>query len=358
MPDPIVVALTGGGTAGHVSPHLALLPLLKSRGHSFFYIGSNGIEKEMITAVGVEFHQITTGKLRRYFSIQNLIDVFKVTLGICQAFFILRKKNPSVVFSKGGFVSVPVAVAARLLGIPVVSHESDLTPGLATKIIEKFAKKILYSFPETKKYFPNGRAELVGTPIRAELFAGVRDRGLALCGFEVSDNSPVILVSGGTQGAQKINETLKIILPDLLKRYRVIHLTGRGKSIEFTDPRYKSFEFVSKELPDIYACSSFVIGRAGANFIFEFLSLRLPMLLIPLEVGSRGDQVYNAEAFERQGWANVLREADISSVKITSAIDALVAGREAFLAAQSKYDGKFAAEKILDILEGIAEKSD
>jgi len=354
MPKALVIALTGGGTAGHVSPHLALLPALQSRGHSVFYIGSAGIEREMMVGAGVEFHQIQTGKLRRYFSIQNFIDLFKVFWGTLQAAKVLAHRRPNIVFSKGGFVSVPVAIAARLLGIPVVSHESDLTPGLATKIISRFARRILYTFPESGKYLDPQTSELVGTPVRSELYLGSRERGFQVCGFQDQDTSPVILVTGGSQGAQRINETLKMSLPDLLQRYRVVHLTGKGKSIGFEHPRYKAFEFVSGELADIFAIADIVIGRAGANSIFEFLSLNKPMLLIPLELGSRGDQIHNAEAFERQGWAEVLRESDISSVRFLAAIDALTANSQTIKQTQAAFDGRSAVEKILAVIESLA----
>lgn len=354
MPDSLVIALTGGGTAGHVSPHLALMPSLIGRGHRVFYIGSVGIERDMMKNAGVEFHQIMSGKLRRYFSVQNFFDLFKVICGTFQAFGVLRRQKPNVVFSKGGFVSVPVALAAWVMRIPVVTHESDMTPGLATKIIERFAKRILYTFPETGRHFRPAIAEHVGTPVRSELFSGSRESGFRLCGFAEKELLPVILVAGGSQGAQRINETLKIVLPELLERYRIVHLTGKGKGIGFAHPRYKAFEFVTGELADILAITDVVIARAGANSIFEFLSLKKPMLLIPLEVGSRGDQVHNAEAFQRQGWARILRESEVSSVRFLAAVEELLAGKDDILQRQANFNGRQATERVVMALESCA----
>ena len=346
------VCLTGGGTAGHVTPHFALLPAMRERGWQIFYVGSAGLERKLVEDQGVEFHTIATGKLRRYASWQNLVDIFKVGVGCLQAFWLLWRKKPDVLFSKGGFVAVPVAWAAWVLGIPVISHESDVTPGLANRLIKPVAKKLLYTLPDTGKYL-GSNAEQVGTPIRSQLFAGDKSLGRKLCGFTRED-LPTILVMGGSQGAQRINESLLAILPWLLEKALVVHLTGAGKGINFTHPNYRSFEFVSSEMKDIYALADFVISRAGANSLFEILALRKPMLLIPLEQGSRGDQVINAASFERQGWAKVLREKDLNPESFKSAIHELMNSGDSMKKAQSAHDSTGAADRIIATLSEAA----
>lgn len=351
----ITVCLTGGGTAGHVTPHFALLPGLAARHWGCFYIGSAGLEKPLVEARGIPFYVISTGKLRRYLSVKNFVDLFKVALGAVQAALIFLKRRPDIVFSKGGFVAVPVAAAAWALRIPVVSHESDLTPGLATKLIAPLAKKIVFTFAETRPHLP-ASAEQVGTPIRPELFAGDRARGLAFCGFE-NEDLDTFLVMGGSQGAQKINDGLKAILPELVKSARVIHLTGPGKEIGFSHPRYKAFEFVRDEMKDVLAAVDFVVSRAGANSIFEFLALKKPMLLIPLDRDqSRGDQIVNAEAFAKAGWAHVLREKDLNAANLTVALERLRAAAGDLRTKQNSFDGRDAADKILRVLERVIQK--
>lgn len=345
---PFKVCLTGGGTAGHVTPHFALVPEFDRLSWTYYYIGSKGIEKELVTSRGIRFHTIATGKLRRYFSVQNALDVFKVLVGCVQAFFILLFNRPQVVFSKGGYVAVPVALAARVLGIPVVSHESDVTPGLATKIIAKFARRMIFTFPATGKHL-GPSAVHTGTPVRRELFAGDVRAGLRLCGFN-DDKRAVILVMGGSQGALKINQALEKILPALVKKYRIIHLTGAGKGLAFSDPSYKGFEFLKEELADVLALADVVVSRSGANSIFEFLALRKPMLLIPLEEGSRGDQVLNAEEFLKSGWARVLREKDLTAERFLSDIESLIADKDTIRTAQQRFDGAGSAGQIIDVL--------
>ena len=308
-----VIALTGGGTAGHVMPHLAMLDDLNKNGYKLFYIGSNGIEKDIISSESLEYVQIASGKLRRYWSFQNFLDIFKVIFGTLQSVAILLRRKPRLVYSKGGFVSVPVAVAAWILRIPVISHESDYNPGLANKIISRFAKKIFYSFPETKKFLPSEKAVFTGIPVRQILFQGDKAKGYERCGFS---EGKTILVMGGSLGAQKINDALLEALPQLVDRYQVAHITGKGKGIPFEHPRYKSFEFISEGLEDIFAIADVIVSRAGANSIFEFLALRKIMLLIPLEQGSRGDQVLNANCFADRGWAQILLEKDLSPERL------------------------------------------
>ena len=362
MPNPtaaqktrmVRVCLTGGGTAGHVTPHFALLKGIKERGWDVFYVGSKGLEKPLVEAQGIPFYEVSAGKLRRYLSVENLLDVFRIVIGLFQAVKILSKKKPQVIFSKGGFVAVPVAMAAWILRIPVVSHESDLTPGLANKLIAPFAKKILFTFPETKKFLPDTSVR-VGTPVRAELLTGNAKAGLGLCGFSPEENLPTILVMGGSQGAQRINEALLVILPWLLEKARVIHLTGKGKQLAFRHSRYKAFEFVSTELSDLYALSDYVVSRAGANSIFEILALRKPMLLIPLEIASRGDQVLNAQSFEKDGWAKVLREQNLDPESLKEAILNLLESGNKIRTSQQSYNAGNVPEEILSILSKAAQ---
>ncbi len=348
-PKSVTICLTGGGTAGHVTPHFALLPAFKKLNYKVIYIGSKGLEKPLVEAMGIPFYAIPTGKLRRYFSWQNFLDVFRIVAGLFVALKILLETKPQCVFSKGGFVAVPVAWAAFLLKIPVISHESDLTPGLANRLIKPIATKILYTFPETKLHLPENSV-LVGSPIREELLLGDAHEGLKLCGFPNMER-PTLLVMGGSQGALKINQALEQALSELIKTYNIVHLTGKGKGLNFEDRRYKGFEFLSDELRHIYALSDGVVSRAGANSIFELLALRKPMLLIPLEAGSRGDQILNAESFAREGWAQTLREGSLSSSALIQAIEKLFRESNTIKAAQQRYDSKAAIQKIVAQIE-------
>lgn len=343
------IVLTGGGTAGHVMPNLALVPDLKSAGFEILYVGSKGIESDLIRKAGIPFYQISSGKLRRYLSLENVFDVFRIVLGVLQAILILARLRPSVVFSKGGFVAVPVAVAATLLGIPVVSHESDYSPGLANRIIARFAKKLLYTFPETAKYLPRDKGLFVPSPIRRDLFEGDRQRGRDICSFQ--DNLPVLLVMGGSLGAQRLNDSLLSILPRLIEGFNVVHITGKGKSIAFHHARYCSFEFVGDDLKHIFAATDFVVCRAGSNSIFEMLALKIPMLLVPLELGSRGDQLLNANSFAKKGWADVLNETGMTPDALYQAILSLQAKKDAMRAAQDSANIRGGGKAIVQVLD-------
>lgn len=349
------IVLTGGGTAGHVMPHIAMLPAYRRLGWQLSYIGSIGIEKSLIEKEKLPYYVIQTGKLRRYASWQNVTDVFRILWGFAQSVHLLRKIKPDLVFSKGGFVSVPVACAAWLLRIPVVSHESDLTPGLANRLIAPFCRFLFYAFPDTKAYIKAKESAEAGIPVRPSLFQGDRDRGLQRCGFE--NGIPVLLVMGGSLGAERINRCLQEILPALLLHWQIVHLTGKGKSIPFSHPRYRPFEYVNEGLEDIFACTNAVISRAGANSLFELKALRKPMLLIPLEIGSRGDQLHNARSFERQGWAMVLSEKDLTGETLKAQLERLTEASDRQVAAMSQSqvqdDG---GEAIISILSGLLEK--
>ena len=304
------IVLTGGGTAGHVSPNIALLPYLKEAGYEITYIGSkNGIEKNLIADFGLPYVGISTGKLRRYFDVKNFTDPFRVIHGYREARKFLKKYKPDVVFSKGGFVSVPVVRAAGALHIPCVIHESDMTPGLANKLCFGAAKKICCNFPETLEMLPAGKAVLTGTPIRGELFTGDRDRGLEVCGFTA--DKPVLMVMGGSQGAVSVNNAVRANLPKLLEIFQVVHLCGKGHAEAALDDveGYRQFEYVKEELKNIFAAADLLVSRAGANAICEIVALHKPSLLIPLPTkGSRGDQILNANSFAKQGFCEVLED--------------------------------------------------
>jgi UDP-N-acetylglucosamine--N-acetylmuramyl-(pentapeptide) pyrophosphoryl-undecaprenol N-acetylglucosamine transferase len=306
---PKTIVLTGGGTAGHITPNLALIPLLQERGWQVHYIGSkSGMEKELAGSLpGVAYHGISSGKLRRYLHLRNLTDPFRVLAGTAQALRLIRRLKPLVVFSKGGFVSVPVAYAARLAGVPLVLHESDLSPGLANRLAMRQATRICTTFPETAAKL-GGKARHTGTPIRRALFDGDEARGLALCGFAPS-GLPVLMMMGGSLGSKGINTALRQALPKLLKDFRIIHVCGKGNLDDTLagTAGYAQFEYVNEGLADLLAAASLVVSRAGSNSIFELLALKKPMLLIPLPLSaSRGDQIENAGSFEKQGIACVL----------------------------------------------------
>lgn len=348
------IVLTGGGTAGHVIPHIALLPEFEKRKYSVHYIGTSGIEKDLIAPLNIPFYEISAGKLRRYFSIKNFIDIFKVATGFFQSLFFLVKIRPSVIFSKGGFVSVPVCIAGALLGIPVIVHESDLTPGLANKIVGRFSKKTLYTFPETIKYLEPNSSVYVGSPVRRDIFMGNRSKGFHVSGFKESDPRPVVLIMGGSLGAKSLNEIVLKDLEGILNKYRVVHLTGKGKLTESSRDGYASFEYLGSELKDVFAITSLVVARSGANSIFEFLALRKPMILVPLEAGSRGDQIVNAQSFQKLNYAIVKPEANLLATGLLAAIEELVLKSDQIIKSQMGYNGDLVIENIMAEIEQVA----
>ena len=332
------IILTGGGTAGHVTPNLALLPSLKKAGYEIRYIGSyQGIERKLIEGAGIPYDGISSGKLRRYFDLKNFSDPFRVAKGYFEALRLIRRYKPDVVFSKGGFVAVPVVLAAKHYKVPVIIHESDITPGLANKIAMPSARVICATFPETLQYVPKGKGVHTGTPIRKELFEGEREKGLSACGF--SGEKPVLLMMGGSLGAVKLNDCLREILPELTKTFDIIHLCGKGNLDEALQNRtdYKQFEYVSEGLNDLFAAADFVVSRAGSNSISEFLALKKPSLLIPLSArASRGDQILNAASFEKQGFARVLDEDEMTAETMKKEIFALYENKEKYVVAMEK----------------------
>ena len=349
------IVLTGGGTAGHVTPNIALLPRLREMGYEIYYIGSyDGIEKKLIADYGIPYTGISTGKFRRYFDLKNLSDPFRVVKGIREARAALRKIRPDVVFSKGGFVSVPVVRAAYQLKIPAVCHESDMTPGLANKICIPMATKVCCNFPETVNDLPQNKAILTGTPIREELLSGDRGRALSFTGL--TGKKPVIMVIGGSLGAQAVNEAVRSALPELLKKYEIVHLCGKGKTDESLNGTegYRQYEYIKEELPDLFALSDVAISRAGANAICELLALKKPNLLIPLSAkASRGDQILNARSFEKQGFSAVMEEEEITPDKLVDAVNTLYENRAVYTGAMEKSSSTDAIGVITGLLEEL-----
>jgi len=350
------IVFTGGGTAGHVTPNIALFPAVKEAGYEISYIGSyEGIEKELIIGQGVTYYGISSGKLRRYFDPKNFSDPFKVVKGYFQAKKLLKKLNPNIVFSKGGFVSVPVVMAAKKCKIPCIIHESDITPGLANKLAIPSATKVCANFPETLNYLPKEKAVLTGSPIRKELFTGNKIKGLDFCGFTA--NKPVLLVIGGSTGAASVNNAVRDLLPTLLQQFQVIHLCGKGKTDESYNGRegYVQFEYINKELKDLFAAADVIVSRAGANAICELLALKKPNILIPLSAAaSRGDQILNAESFERQGFSYVLKEEDVTNETLLAAVNEVYENREKYVAAMNESKLNSAIETITEMIKTLS----
>lgn len=349
------IILTGGGTAGHVTPNIALLPSLREAGYEVRYVGSlNGIEKKLMEDCGVPYFGIETGKLRRYFDPKNFSDPFRVIRGCFQARKYLKQYQPDVLFSKGGFVSVPVVRAAASLKIPCIIHESDMTPGLANKLCIPVARKVCCNFPETLDCLPTDKAVLTGTPIRADLLHGERSRGLELCGFD--ESKPVLLVIGGSLGASSVNKTVRENLDALLQHFQVIHICGKDKvdNLKLTIPGYKQFEFVKEELKDLFAAADIVLSRAGANAICELLALRKPAILVPLPASSsRGDQILNARSFEKQGYSMVVPDDELPD-KILDAVQQLYKDRQKYVDAMAQSSQTNAIPIIMKLIDDAA----
>lgn len=348
------IVMTGGGTAGHVTPNIALFPSLKEAGYEIYYIGSyEGIEKKLVEDFGIPYTGIATGKFRRYFDLKNFTDPFRVIKGYNEAKKKLAEIKPDLVFSKGGFVAVPVVRAAAKLGIPCIIHESDMTPGLANKLCIPVATKICCNFPETLSTLPEGKAVLTGSPIRKELSEGSKEAGLELCGF--TTDKPVLMIIGGSQGAQSVNETVRESLPKLLERFQVVHLCGKDKvdNMMLGIEGYKQFEYIKDELKDIFAMADIVISRAGANAICEILELNIPNVLIPLSSGSRGDQILNAESFEEQGFSAVVREEALDPSMLIETVFATYENREKYISKMKASTELNPTDKIMELIKSV-----
>ena len=345
------IVMTGGGTAGHVTPNIALFPALRAEGYEIHYIGSfDGIEKKLIEDFDVPYYGISTGKFRRYFDPKNFSDPFRVMKGFFEARKILKHIKPDIVFSKGGFVSVPVVRAAASLKIPCIIHESDMTPGLANKLCIPVSKKICCNFPETFDMLPPEKAVLTGSPIREELSTGNKEDGLAFCGF--NHEKPVIMVMGGSQGAAAVNQAIRDALPKLLEKYQVVHLCGKDKmdNLLLTVPGYKQFEYIKEEMKDLLAMADLVISRSGANAISEILALRKPNILIPLPSG-RGDQLLNADSYEAQGFSIVINEDDLTTKVLLQKVEELWQNKETYVKTMSESKQRDAIGQIMGLIE-------
>ncbi|MGF9979413.1 undecaprenyldiphospho-muramoylpentapeptide beta-N-acetylglucosaminyltransferase [Viridibacillus arvi] len=352
------IILTGGGTAGHVSLNQAIIPSFLKKDYEVHYIGSKeGIEKEIIGQAfpDLQYHAISSGKLRRYFSMKNFTDPFRVLAGVAQALSIIRKLKPVAIFSKGGFVSVPVVMAAKMAGVPVIAHESDVTPGLANKLSLPFASHIFTVFKQTLKHLPAEKASCTGSIIRPALFEGRKSTGLALCGFK--ERKEVILIMGGSQGSKFINDAVRANIVQLLENHNVIHLCGKGHIDEalVNMPGYKQFEYVTTELPDLLHASDLIVSRAGSNSIFEFLALEKPMLLIPLSLQkSRGDQILNAKLFFEQGLAEVLQEDDLTNKTFMEALLNLKQHKESLIKQMRETESPKTPDEMVELILNYA----
>lgn len=348
------IVLTGGGSAGHITPNIALLPKLEQMGYEISYIGSyEGMEKKLIADYQIPYYGISTGKFRRYFDLKNFTDPFRVMKGFGEARRILKEIRPDIVFSKGGFVSVPVVRAAASLKIPCVIHESDMSPGLANKLCIPVARRVCCNFPETMQSLPADRAVLTGSPIREELTKGNRENGMKLCRFR--EGKPVLMVIGGSLGAAAINQAVREALPKLLEDFQIVHICGNEKidNLLLNQPGYIQFEYLKAELKDVFAMADVVVSRAGANAICELLALRKPNLLIPLTTGSRGDQILNARSFEAQGFSMVIDEDYLGPDLLVEKVQELYFNRQTYVDTMSRSQQMNAARTIVELLDSI-----
>jgi UDP-N-acetylglucosamine--N-acetylmuramyl-(pentapeptide) pyrophosphoryl-undecaprenol N-acetylglucosamine transferase len=305
----IVIAFTGGGTGGHIYPGLAVAQCLKNLlPCRIFWIGSSqGMDRRIVEEAGIEFFGIPSGKLRRYFSLRNFFDIFKVMAGFFAARKILKKEKPLLLFSKGGFVSVPPSAAASLLKIPVFSHESDLTPGLATRINLRFSEKLFIPYKESVAFFPvavQSKLDVSGNPVRQEFLSADGSKGRAF--INVKEGEPILLVLGGSSGSLEINRLIKECLPQLTRYYTVVHQCGSNEGeMPTAQEKYKPYAYFKDEIPHLISAAELIICRGGAGTIWECAALKKPMIIIPLRASgtSRGDQVENARIFEKAGAA-------------------------------------------------------
>ena len=347
------IVLTGGGTGGHVTPNIALLPYLRQRGYKVYYVGStDGMEKNLIEPLGIPYYGIDSERLNRYFTLENLTMPFHVIRGLFQAKKLLKKLKPDVVFSKGGFVSVPVVIAAKWNKIPCVCHESDITPGLANRLATPFAQKVCVNFEDALQYLPQGKGVYTGTPIRDSLLQGSREKGLEISGF--SGKKPILLVMGGSTGARALNDGIREALPVLLPEFDVLHLCGKGN----LDPALKEqtgyfqIEYANEEMPHFYAAADATICRAGANSLAELLALRLPNVLVPLPLSaSRGDQILNAKSFTEKGYSVTLEQEKMTPESILQSVREVYQNRQRYIEAMEKASRQSGSERVLEVIE-------
>ncbi|MBU3098582.1 MULTISPECIES: undecaprenyldiphospho-muramoylpentapeptide beta-N-acetylglucosaminyltransferase [Clostridium] len=348
------IIMTGGGSAGHVTPNLALIPKLKMLGYEIEYIGTKeGIERKIIEGENIKYFPISSGKLRRYFDLKNFTDPLKVIKGIFEAKKIIKMEKPDIVFSKGGFVSVPVVLAAFFNKVPVIAHECDITPGLANRLVSPYCTKVCVTFPEALKELKNGKGVVTGNPIRRELFEGNKIKGNQICGFK--NEKPVLMIIGGSLGSKVINEVIRGKLDKLLLEYNVIHICGSGNIDKLLQNKdgYKQFDYIKDELPHLLASADIVVSRAGANVIFELLALRKPNLLIPLSAkASRGDQILNARSFEKSGYSMVIQDEDLTPENVEMKIKELYNDKNKYIEKMNNSN----TEKSIDLIVELIEK--
>ncbi len=347
------VLMVGGGSAGHVIPAIPVIAALKARGDSVAFVGTySGLEAQLLADAGVDFYPISAGKLRRYFSWQNFTDLFRIARGCWQAFWLLGRVKPDVVFSKGGFVSFPVALASWLRRKPLVAHESDLTPGLANRLVLPFADALCVSFADTHP--PAGvRMVHTGTPLRAAILEGNAAAGRSA--LDLAPDRPLLIVTGGSLGADALNAVVHDAAPQLVTRFHVLHVCGAGKLSELELDGYEQREYVDAGWGDLMAAADLVVSRAGANALFELLALRKPNVLVPLSAkASRGDQLDNAAFAERSGYSEVVHEEALDAETLLTAVDRVWAERERRIEAMSAMPVPDAAHAIVDELDRLA----
>lgn len=353
------ILLTGGGTAGHVTPNIALLPKLKEAGYKISYVGTyDGIEKELIEAQGIDYYSISSGKLRRQLTFKNFTDSFRVLKGIKQARSLIKILQPDIVFSKGGFVTVPVVLAAKSASLPIIIHESDLTPGLANRICIPRANIVCCNFEKTMKFIPIKKARLTGIPIRKELFLGDKKRGYEYTGL--NNAKPIILIMGGSLGAMALNNVIHNGLDNLLVKYNIVHICGKGKLNTSLNDRegYVQYEYVGDELSDIMAMADLCISRAGANAISELLALKKLNILVPLSrAASRGDQILNAEEFRLLGYSHVIEEDSFDLDSLNLGLDKVFKEKEKYMSAMNEAKAKSSIEEFIAMFDSFIESN-
>tara|TARA_B100000315_G_scaffold236949_1_gene253275 strand:+ start:3960 stop:5036 length:1077 start_codon:yes stop_codon:yes gene_type:complete len=352
------ILFTGGGSAGHVIPALPVVRACLDRGDTVDFIGSHsGLEQRLVEGMGVRYHGITTGKLRRYFSVANLVDAFRVLGGCWQAFRMLGRISPDVVFSKGGFVSFPVVIAAWLRRIPVVAHESDYSPGLANRLSMPFIEVLCTNFLETCPARFKGRVVHSGTPVRRELMEGSAVRARERLG--VPPDRGVLVVTGGSLGADALNAVVREALDALLKGFDVVHVCGEGKATGLKQRGYHEFEYVGEGWGDLLAAADVVVSRAGANALFELLTLAKPMLLVPLPArASRGDQIENAEFARVHGYAEVIAESELDAASLCECVEKIFRARPDWLRSLERFERPQAEVRLVQVLDDVLGKGE
>ena len=338
------IVFTGGGTAGHIMPNVALFSEAEKSFDKIAYIGSNKMEKEILKNFPkVSFYEIPCVKLVRKLTPKNLLIPFKLIQSIKEAKKILKKLNPNVVFSKGGYVSLPTVIAAKHLNIPVISHESDMTMGLANKIIYHCSNLMLTSFESTGRN--KKKCVFTGSPIREDIFLGNKNN------LKLNPNTkPTILFFGGSLGSKTINDMVEKCADELCKHFNILHLTGKGKSTNVNNKNYFQQEFVPR-IEDFFDAADLVVTRGGANALFELRALKKPMLIIPLPKSeSRGDQIDNANYFAEKGWAKVLMEENLNPATFLTSIENLNKNKKEIIKNMEKTENTFPNKKIMEII--------